>query len=192
MAQFILRRLVQAVLTLFGVMLLTFVLFRLVAGDVSAQFVNPKLGREARVAWLRKNKLDLPMLFNLRRSLLIADASRGEEDFTVRDAGDSKVVSALMLAEQAAPQQAEDVPGEEPPPVIVSQAVQLLSEDTPLTKLTEGDPWAAGKDRPGQAPVESPPETQPATQPTSRPTTSRATAPAEAPKPVLIFGLRDG
>jgi len=43
------------------VMLLTFVLFRWTTGDVSTHFVNPKLGKEARVDWLRKNKLDLPI-----------------------------------------------------------------------------------------------------------------------------------
>ena len=35
MLAYILRRLVQAVFTVFGVMLLTFLLFRVVAGDVT-------------------------------------------------------------------------------------------------------------------------------------------------------------
>ena len=36
MIRYVQRRLVQAVFTVFGVMLLTFVLFRVIAGDVSA------------------------------------------------------------------------------------------------------------------------------------------------------------
>jgi peptide/nickel transport system permease protein len=59
--RFILRRLAQAGVTVFGVMLLTFVLFRVVRGDVSANYVNPTLGPEARQNWLRKHGLDRPM-----------------------------------------------------------------------------------------------------------------------------------
>jgi len=60
MGAFVLRRLLQAVFTVFGVMLLTFVLFRVIAGDVSAHYVNVKLGKEARQAFNEKHKLDLP------------------------------------------------------------------------------------------------------------------------------------
>jgi peptide/nickel transport system permease protein len=58
--RFILRRLIQAAVTVFGVMLLTFVLFHMVPGDVTANYVNPKLGEEARDAWRHKHGLDLP------------------------------------------------------------------------------------------------------------------------------------
>jgi len=57
---YILRRLMQAVFTVFGVMLLTFLLFRVVAGDVSAQYVNPKQGIEAKREFYRKHNLDRP------------------------------------------------------------------------------------------------------------------------------------
>ena len=67
MGTFITRRLAQAVFTLIGVMLLTFALFNVIAGDVSANFVNPKGGKEARLDWLKKNKLDLPLIVNLRQ-----------------------------------------------------------------------------------------------------------------------------
>ena len=61
---FVLRRLVQAVFTIFGVMLLTFLLFRVIAGDISARYVNQKLGQEARIAWLERHRMDLPMVVN--------------------------------------------------------------------------------------------------------------------------------
>ena len=107
MFSFITRRLVQAVFTLLGVMLLTFVLFRLTTGDVSAQFVNPKLGKEARVDWLRKNKLDLPMVLNFQRRVTITDTTTGSERFDVRSAEDTRdvvhrAVQALVEGELVA------------------------------------------------------------------------------------------
>jgi ABC-type dipeptide/oligopeptide/nickel transport system permease component len=44
MGRYIVRRLLQSVFTVFGVMLITFVLFRIIAGDVSSSYVNQKLG----------------------------------------------------------------------------------------------------------------------------------------------------
>ncbi len=64
MAAFVIRRIIQAIFTVFGVMLLTFVLFRLVAGDVSAQYVNPHLGKEARITWLERHGLNKPLVIN--------------------------------------------------------------------------------------------------------------------------------
>ena len=168
MGSFIIRRLVQAVFTILGVMLLTFVLFRLVAGDVSAQFVNPKLGKEQRVAWLKKRHLDLPMVLNFQRHLVITDKSKGKGKFAVRDAEGSKVATAMMLEQQ------EDE-------TIVSLPVQWLSGETPLIELTQGDPWV---ERP-KAQKETP-----TTQPTT--TSAPSSRPAEHAKPMLIFSLHDG
>ena len=64
MAVFILRRLLQAAFTVFGVMLLSFLLFRVMPGDVSARYVSEKLGKEARQAWLEKHRLNLHLLYN--------------------------------------------------------------------------------------------------------------------------------
>ncbi len=60
MLWFVIRRLVQAALTVLGVMLLTFLLFRVIAGDVSANFVSPKATEEVRQVWLAKHGLDKP------------------------------------------------------------------------------------------------------------------------------------
>lgn len=60
MGLYILRRLIQAVLTLLGVMLLTFVLFKWVAGDVASAYVSDKLGAEARKVFVEKHGLDKP------------------------------------------------------------------------------------------------------------------------------------
>ncbi len=64
MSRFVLRRLIQSVFTIFGVMLLTFILFRVIAGDVSAQFVGQKATKEDRQNWLHKHGLDKPEILN--------------------------------------------------------------------------------------------------------------------------------
>ena len=61
MAYYILRRLGQAVLTIMGIMLVTFVLFYAVAGDISRQYVNEKLGKESRQNWLERHHLNIPV-----------------------------------------------------------------------------------------------------------------------------------
>ena len=47
MLLFVTRRLIQAALTIFGVMLLTFLLFNLAAGDIAAEYVPPQKGEAA-------------------------------------------------------------------------------------------------------------------------------------------------
>jgi peptide/nickel transport system permease protein len=173
MGAFVLRRLVQAVFTVLGVMLLTFVLFRLVTGDVTAQFVNPKLGKEARVAWLRRHRLDLPMILNLQRRIVFTDRTRGQRPFEVRDAAGSQAAVALMLERTDKGQRTR-----RPDAPIVSLPDQLLSRDTPLRELTGADPWVALPGRPTTAPA-----------PPTQPSTPAATGP---PEPVLVFSFRDG
>jgi peptide/nickel transport system permease protein len=64
MGRYVLRRLGQSIFTILGILLLTFVLFNLIRGDVSAQYVNPKAGKEQRQAFLEKHNLHLPLLYN--------------------------------------------------------------------------------------------------------------------------------
>ena len=162
MGPFILRRLAQAVFTVLGVMLLTFVLFRLVTGDVTAQFVNPKLGKEARLAWLRKNRLDRPMVLNLRRRLIFTDRSAGDGALAVGQVPGSRAAEALGLEKLTSA-------------AVASRPFQLLSAKTPLADLTEGEAWLAG---PKKHPA-------PASGPATRPD-------ATAPRAALRFALRDG
>lgn len=64
----ILRRLIQAAATVFGVMLLTFVLFRLVAGDVSSQYLSAHATDADRQHWLAEHGYDRPLLVDWSRS----------------------------------------------------------------------------------------------------------------------------
>ena len=181
MLSFVGRRLVQAVFTLFGVMLLTFALFHLIAGDVSARFVNPKLGKEARVAWLRKNKLDLPLLVNLRRSVVFTDKTDGDGTFSVQEGAHGRVVAVMRLETPASEEESNAAGAKTPksPNVLVSRPVHLLSEQTPLAEITDGDPWVVLPKEPHKGPTSASRTTQP------------STAPAVDP-PVLRFRFRDG
>jgi len=98
MGRYIVRRLLQSVLTVFGVMLITFVLFRIIAGDVSSSYVNQKLGMEAKRAFNEKHRLDRPALFNMHRRLELVDRTTGSGVFAVRDSGSSRAVRALEIA----------------------------------------------------------------------------------------------
>ena len=175
MLSFIVRRLIQAVFTLGGVMLLTFILFRVVAGDVTAQFVSPKLGKEARVDWLRKNKLDLPMVVNLRRRVVIIDTTTGKGRFDVRNAKGATVTTAVVMERGT---EEAGTAGR-----VVMQAAQLLDAETPLVYITEGEAWLA-RGKPARRSA-GPAATQPAS--ASAPVTQPSPA-----RPAVVFTLRDG
>jgi peptide/nickel transport system permease protein len=97
MERYLLRRLTQAVFTVLGVMLITFILFRVIAGDVSSSYVNQKLGAEARHAFNEKHKLDRPGIFNFHRRLEINDHTAGSGLFSARDSGSSTAAKGLDL-----------------------------------------------------------------------------------------------
>jgi len=136
MGAFIIRRLGQAVLTVLGVMLLTFLLFRVVAGDVSAQFVNIKLGEQVRQAWLAKHGYDRPMLVNMHRRLYVEDRAGGDEPLMVRNAEGGRAVDALALAPMAGPDEPQEGDGSPGVLPLMGRYVFRLSEQTPLADLT--------------------------------------------------------
>jgi peptide/nickel transport system permease protein len=143
-SQFILRRLVQAVFTVLGVMLLTFVLFRVIAGDVSTAYVNQKLGMEARQAFYEKHKLDRPGIFNYHRRLLLTDNTAGPHIFEILDANGSLAAKALNL--HLAPAESDTKkPSGKPSVRLAGRLVFALSPATPLTSMTEGKPLVSSK-----------------------------------------------
>lgn len=97
MGRYVVRRLIHSVLTVFGVMLITFILFRVVAGDVSVAYVNQKLGSEARYAFYEKHKLDRPAVINVHRRIEFVDRTEGQTVFAIRDAHRSQLARGLEL-----------------------------------------------------------------------------------------------
>jgi len=138
MSRYIIRRLVQALFTIFGVMLLTFVLFRVVAGDVSSAYVNSKLGAEAKRAFNEKHKLDRPGIFNLHRRLELTDNTRGASIFSIEDSGSGRITKALEI--HLAPSEIEQQNENARKLVMVSRLVYNLSPKTPLDVMSSGTP----------------------------------------------------
>ena len=64
MFRFIVRRLIQAVFTIIGVMILTFLLFNVIAGDIASQYLGPKATVHAKENFLKKHNFDLPQWYN--------------------------------------------------------------------------------------------------------------------------------
>jgi peptide/nickel transport system permease protein len=153
MTRYVFRRLLQAVFTVFGVMLLTFILFRIIAGDVSTSYVNQKLGMEARQAFYEKHKLDRPSILNFHKRLLLIDHTTGSSIFSVSDAGGSKAVKALNLHLALAPANKQSPRLE--PPAIAGRLVFALSPSTPLSAMTEGKPLLAPARKTDMAPQTS-------------------------------------
>ena len=140
MGRYILRRLVQAVFTVLGVMLLTFLLFRVIAGDVSSSYVNLKLGLEAKRAFNEKHKLDRPALLNIHRRFELVDRTSGKAMFSVRDSGSSRLVRALEIA--LAPWR-PDRPMAAAELTMAGRLVFNLSTSTRLAAMTDGKPLVA-------------------------------------------------
>ncbi len=80
MLVFVMRRLGQAAVTIFGVLLLTFVLFRVIAGDISANYVSPDAPPAARERFYRRHGLDRPLLIDTSKP--IASAAFWDSQFT--------------------------------------------------------------------------------------------------------------
>ena len=64
MGAYVVRRLVQAVFTIFGVMLLTFLLFRVVAGEIASAHLGPRATAKQLAEWRAKHGYDKPLLIN--------------------------------------------------------------------------------------------------------------------------------
>jgi peptide/nickel transport system permease protein len=143
MMPYILRRLVQAFFTVFGVMLLTFILFRVIAGDVSTAYVNQKLGIEARQAFYEKHKLDRPGVLNFHKRLILKDKTKGQQTFKAQDIGKSRVISALNIQLALSPKDTK-ISKDQISSILESRLVFALSNATPIKAMSSGKPLFAG------------------------------------------------
>jgi peptide/nickel transport system permease protein len=144
MTRYILRRLVQSVFTVLGVMLLTFVLFRVIAGDVSTAYVNQKLGAEARQAFYEKHKLDRPGVFNYHKRLQFFDRTTGNHPFEIADNNGSLAARNLGLHLSSAPAGKQDA-ATTSGLCFAGRLVFALSPSTPLSALADGKPLVSQK-----------------------------------------------
>jgi peptide/nickel transport system permease protein len=127
-----------------GVMLLTFVLFRVIAGDVSTAYVNQKLGAEARQAFYEKHKLDRPGVFNYHKRLQIFDHTTGNHPFQIADNNGSLAARNLGLhlsSAHAGSHETSTTSGL----CFAGRLVFALSPATPLSALADGKPLVSQK-----------------------------------------------
>jgi peptide/nickel transport system permease protein len=177
MIAYILRRLGFSVLTILGVMIVTFLLFRGIAGDIAAANLGAKATEARKEAWRQSYGYNKPKWANLHRQLLIVDHTIGQPQdrrpLSVEDAGGSNAADALalILSDRPMPGQ-EGKQGRTAVNELMGRYVYRLSDQTPLWTLTGGKPVANRQEAESRAP------TPPASQPASAPATATASAPA--------------
>jgi peptide/nickel transport system permease protein len=188
MSLFILRRLGQSVLTILGVMTITFLLFRVISGDVAAANLGEKATARQKADWRHSHGYDLPSVVNLHRQLLLADKTVPHvKDAPPLDASDlpgSRATQALALILATAD---ESEPSETPQGgrkdkrqnVLMGRYVFRLSRDTSIARLTDGEPLVEAV-RPAPPP-EQPAGEPPATAPSTSAATTSGASPAASP-----------
>lgn len=175
MISYILRRLGFSVLTILGVMIVTFFLFRGIAGDIAAANLGAKATEARKEAWRQSYGYNKPKWVNLHRQLIIVDHTVGlQQDrrpLSVRDAGLSNAADALALILSDRPMPGEEgAQGRTAINELMGRYVYRLSDQTPIAELTGGKPLAKGPE-PGQGEAASP-------LPASAPASTPALAPA--------------
>jgi len=133
---FVLRRLAQSVLTILGVMVITFLLFRVIAGDIASSHVGQKATEQDKADWRHKYGYDRPLFVNVHRQLQLVDHTTGARTMDVKDGGDSVAADALAM-----------IPSDTERNVRMGRYVFGLDRDTPIAQVTHGRPFEpTGKD----------------------------------------------
>ena len=204
MIAYILRRLGWSVLTVFGVMLITFGLFRGMSdpADIAAAHLGQKADQRQRADWLNRHGYDRPLLMNLHSRLVIIDNTEGDRPLGAYDdekagstAADALALYGEVPDEGARQDQAKELVR------VLGRFVWRLNRNTPLAELTDRRPMAKTVRKKSAA-------TKPSTRPTSAPAQPSATAAGKSPatgpatrpdakapepvyNPVIVFSLRD-
>ena len=129
MLSYVGRRLLQSGLTVLGVMILTFLLFRVIAGDIAAAHVGEKATEQIKADWRERHGYDRPMLLNVHRRLVLVDNTSGESYLRVEDGEDSLMTGELAL-----------IPSGEGLRVRAGRYVFGLNRDTPIARLLPPPP----------------------------------------------------
>ena len=134
MGRFLVRRLLQSVFTVFGVMLVCFLLFRVMSGDISAAYTGQHSSYVDREVFMRKHKLDLPLVYNYARRLEVVDHTTGDSVLQAADVSPKKtrVTAALGLMLQQADIAADHLP------TLQGRVVNHAGPDSPASELLEG------------------------------------------------------
>lgn len=128
MIRFILHRMMQSVWTILGVMVLTFLLFRVMAGDIAAVYVGDKGTEQDKATWRQRYGYDRPMLFNIHNRLRITDLTTGEDSLMIRDEEGGELADRLALVPPDTARQSRSIR--------VGRFIRGMDRDTPIEELT--------------------------------------------------------
>ncbi len=142
MLSYVGRRLAQSALTVLGVMILTFLLFRVIAGDIASAHVGEKASEQIKADWRERHGYDRPLLLNVHRRLMLVDNTSGGSYLRVEDGDDSVMTGDLAL-----------IPSGGGLRVRAGRYVFALKRNTPIAKLMPPPPKK--KRRPTKAQVEA-------------------------------------
>jgi peptide/nickel transport system permease protein len=181
MGAYILRRLWWASATVFGVMIFTFLLFRVGAGDIAAANLGETAPERQKAAWRHLHGYDRPWILNLHRSLVIEDRTMGLGQFRVDDAQGGLAVESLALILDS-PQEQEAASGKRKLSSLVGRYVLGLSPATPIGDLAGGS---------GLLRAERPAESQAASSHQVAPGADDPGVLPLPPGPLMVFTLSD-
>jgi peptide/nickel transport system permease protein len=128
MLGFVNRRIFQAFFTIFGVMIVTFVLFRVMAGDIASAHLGQRATEQAKAQWMHRNGYDRPRLLNVHARLRLTDLTEGPGELLVSDEGDGKAADLLALLPADDPDKAKTLR--------LGRYVFHLNGSTPIAELS--------------------------------------------------------
>jgi len=151
MGAFVLRRLGQAALTVIGVMIVTFLLFRGVAGDIATARLGVRATEAQKAEWRHRYGYDRPLLINIHNRLMFTDHTGGDGRFLVADVDpNTRTIEPLALIPGDPPEDREGKDRKAPKPsrLLLGQYVRGLSRDTSLAELGVDTEGRAKPDKP--------------------------------------------
>ena len=199
MILFILRRLGWAAVTIFGVMIITFVLFRGFAGDIAGAHLGSKAPENEKAQWRHSHGYDLPWIINVHRRLETVDNTFGPRPFNAEEprGSGSNVASALALIREVEQRAASRQPADEeesPPPEPQTPASEPASQAAPVKPADWKAPRLVGRyvwNLKADTKIDELTKGAALIDPSSyRP--RKAPAGPAGPAPVVVFGLSDG
>ena len=138
MLLYVLRRLLWTALTVLGVMIITFLLFRVTAGDIAGAHLGEKATNRQRAEWLHKHHYDLPWIINVHRQVLLVDQTGGAGSLKVQRRSDTLAGQlGLVLATEG---------DNAPPGSLLGRHVAWLNDGTDRDRLIEGKAFVHAED----------------------------------------------